>query len=686
MDGQSQDQDQKTICSSCGAKTFDRATGKCEKCDYTATLEEYGFEIHRMRNKTYILTEKGEADPLSTFSNVTSRIEKKNVATLTKAPLAVVEKAFALLAVEPEKKAEESKSADIKKKGSKKLSSETEARIVLEVKRILEAGNQLEALKPYLDNMIVGEDNTKQSVVVLNLSAKCPQAEKKQIILFKATEGAGKSTLMRKLTLGYKIKDVGRFSAHALDYTDLEGFEILSLKELGSMDNEAQGVSTIKFLSSDDNGYTVEVTIRDEETGRFTTEQHRIPAITTTSSTTRLLLDPQFERRAWIFGLNETPEQTQKIAEWTARQEQQRAEKLLELRELTDEELANEIYSRFIQQFKPKEIIIPFPRTLVNTLSFDVLRVRGDIGKLLTFAKLYAMLNLKRLEKVTEEIYTLTPEVAVEALNLALLPIAGMLSRIDDRTKALFSAMKEIVDIKEVYHSGEEDPIEEEIKYSVKGAEITKTIRERIAVKIGKSEKTIRAYLNQLESSGGYVSSDQKKPKTHTLLYDVEEIEKKISGILAKTQSADILMEEMRKEAQEWIKIRLEKNFLRLGKKFFEQPTIEQPIESSSKNILPVHNKNFSNPDLGVLQADLNKGNEENRQNEKLPTSQEDNGKTATFHYRRHASAETCEYCGDKFVEYEVNDLQNKETLYRCALCFEKLRARFSNATWKELP
>lgn len=130
--------------------------------------------------------------------------------------------------------------------------AETEEKINLEVQRILDADNQLDALKPHLDMMAIGEDNTKKTLCVLLLSAKIKNVESKQIIILKATEGAGKSSLIRKLISGYRVKEVGRFSEHALDYSNLSGFDILVLKELGSMDEEKQGVSTIKFLSSDD--------------------------------------------------------------------------------------------------------------------------------------------------------------------------------------------------------------------------------------------------------------------------------------------------------------------------------------------------------------------------------------------------------------------------------------------------
>jgi hypothetical protein len=54
------------------------------------------------------------------------------------------------------------------------------------------------------------------------------------------------------------------------------------------------------------------------------------------------------------------------------------------------------------------------------------------------------------------------------------------------------------------------------------------------------------------------VSSDQKKPKTYTLLYNVEDIEAKIIGVSAISKTADLLMEKMRREAQNWLKTGLE--------------------------------------------------------------------------------------------------------------------------------
>jgi hypothetical protein len=497
---------------------------------------------------------------------------------------------------------------------------ETEQQIENEVQKILDAENQLEALKPHLDNMVVGEDNTKETLVVLLRSAKEPSVKAKQIIILKATEGAGKTSLINKMIQGYKVKEVGRFSAHALDYSNLEGFEILSLKELGSMDEEKQGVSTVKFLSCDDKGYTVEITTKDEQTGKFTTEQYKIPPITVVSTTTRLILDPQFERRNWPLALDETPEQTARVKEWKAKLELEDNDKILGLRKTTSYEFSSEVYRRFIERIELKTVLIPFPKRLLDILGDEALRVRGDIDKLLTFVKLYGSMNLKRLQKIKDNIYILSPEVAVEALKIALEPLATMLTKIDKRTRQVFDVLKKIVDVKE-RHSESGGLVEVEIRYDHKSAQIDKSVRERIAVETKKSERTIRDFFSQLEASG-YVGGDSKKPKTFTLLYDVVEMEKKITGILAKNESADNLIIEMRKEAQEWLRTRLENFFPRMGEKNI---SIDTNSDSDSERFFNASTeKKISNPSLIPFQTALVKTDLENRQIQKSPIPQQE--------------------------------------------------------------
>jgi hypothetical protein len=138
-------------------------------------------------------------------------------------------------------------------------------------------------------------------------------------------------------------------------------------------------------------------------------------------------------------------------------------------------------------------------------------------------------------------------------------------------------------------------------------------------VKLGKSERTIRDFFSQLETSG-YVSGDGRKPKTFTLLYDVEEIEKKLSGLLAKTESADYLTSEMEKETQEWCKKALE-NLCPVDTKN-TQVELEAKTDSHAFVVLPSTGEKISNPSSTCSQPSSDETPSDNRQNQKLPINQ----------------------------------------------------------------
>lgn len=540
------------------------------------------------------------------------------------------------------------------------FSEAVETSILDELTRIVDAENQVETLQPHLNNIIVGEENIKKAVFVLLAGSKHKQPRMKQIILLKGTEGSGKTTLARELSRNYKVKEVGRFSAHALDYSNLEDFDVLFLKELGSMDMEKQGVSTLKFLSSDDRGYVVEVTVKDEESGKFTTEQHLIPCMTVISTTTRLILDSQFERRAWLLNVDETEEQTRRVLKWKAEMDKQRSLKLLGIREETDYEFSREVLKRFIEQWKPMDIIIPFPVTLTEVLGSNVLRIRGDLDKLYTFIRLYASLNLKRLRKLKLNVYAVTPEVAMEALQIIVGPLTNMLSKMDERTKKILDVLKTM----ELDHAQDT---------------ITKTERERIAVQLGKSERTIRSFFNSLDN-GGIVSGDNKKPKTYTLLYSVKTIEEKLSGILDKLKSADLLIDRMRKEGREWLGSRLE---IRLAEdtSYFNE---KKHIGYASEHKKPLNNtcipeKLISNPELSTPQPSLTEKPSEDRLNPKCPIFQ---GETPIKSERggnsnRQSSEELSWIAkreGDRVVP------QTGETPFQCPVCWRfKKQAVFNS-------
>ena len=99
-----------------------------------------------------------------------------------------------------------------------KFSLNVQSEIDVEVERIKDSQNQLEALTPHLDNVLVGEKTTKQAILCLAISGKYRDPEKKQMILLKGESGGGKSTIQNGATIGLKTKCVGRFTEHGLDY------------------------------------------------------------------------------------------------------------------------------------------------------------------------------------------------------------------------------------------------------------------------------------------------------------------------------------------------------------------------------------------------------------------------------------------------------------------------------------
>jgi len=454
-----------------------------------------------------------------------------------------------------------------------------------EVDAILNSPRPLEKLKPHLDEQIAGEDANKQLLFVLLLSGKMPDPRKKEMILFKSESGAGKSTLANALTAAFNTKKVGRFSEHALDYTDLSGYQVLYIQEIGHMDEERQGLSTIKFLSADDQGYTVEVTVGNPQEG-FTTETKRIPPLTVISSTTRVRIDPQYERRNWIISLDETPEQTKRIMKLKAKQRLEENEINLGLRDELSSDRAKRLLKRLVEKIEPCRVCILFPESILEVLQHEKIRVRGDYSKLMRLIEYYCILRQRTLPRLTingTPTVFATPEAALEILRVASEPLTLMTMEMDRRTRKLLEGFKEIG-----LHSA--------------GEAITPELREEMAIKLGYSSRTIRAYLSELVNKG-YLTDDGRKPKTYRLAMSLKAIERKVSAISAKLENTDELLLQICEEAQKTLK--------RLSAKM-EEGELKKLIDTFTPKVSPPPKPVFADPELG-------KGN---RQTQELPQNQ----------------------------------------------------------------
>lgn len=406
-----------------------------------------------------------------------------------------------------------------------------------EAEKILVAPNVLEGLKPHLDNILAGEDDNKKLEYVLLSSGKLEDPTIKQMVLLKSEPGAGKSHLMR-LADAFKTKSVGRFSAHALDYSNLQDYEVLRLKELGGMDQEFQGVSTIKFLSSDDRGYTVEVTERDEK-GRFTTKQYRVPPITIITSTTRVELDPQFERRAWILNPDESKEQTNRIRKWKAKLEREKGLVSLGLIKETTYDHSMRVLRAVAKKIEQYQPILMFPESLTRLLKSDRLRLRGDFDKIMGLVKLHALLESYHLPKAEGKngckVVFVTPQSAFTALKVALKPFVTMTTELEERSRKLLEIL-------------------EDLGYSNAGDAINHETRGKIAVRIGRSDRSVYRYFKEW-CNAGYMSMSKDtslkgNPVTFKLLYDLDFIKQKGAVTLDITNATTELGLDMQKEIE----------------------------------------------------------------------------------------------------------------------------------------
>ena len=482
---------------------------------------------------------------------------------------------------------EEEAETIIEKDPLPQLSSEEAAK----VQQIFLCKKPLDELQPLLDDIIAGEDDNKKLFFTLCTSGKSPDPKDRDIILIKSTAGAGKTTLVNAILKCFKTKKVGRFTKTALDHSNLEGYEILYLQELGDRDQEDQGVSTLKFLSADDQGYTVEITVGSPSEG-FSTVTKKIPPMTVVSSTTRVEVDAQFERRSWIINLDETMEQTDRIRIFNSNVEMEKTEIALGVRTELSADRAIRILKWIAEKIPRTDVAILFPDAFQNVLKANKLRSRGDYNKLLRLLKYYTRFTHISTPKIKtpKDKFLLfpTPEIALDILTVAWGPISLMTLGLDKRTQKLFEAF-------------------EENEIRVKGSAITPELRAELAKSVGYAASTIRKYLNNMETVG-YLSSDEKKPKTYWLLESIESIKLKSSALSLNSENRDYYMDEMQKEAED--------NLRTLSRKLPEET--QRHMQDIQDVYMRMHQNVFRDSDLGSSDPPLPEAVPINRDNAKV--------------------------------------------------------------------
>lgn len=374
-----------------------------------------------------------------------------------------------------------------------------------EAERILGGNDPLTEVDKYLGHLISGEEKNRKILFLKAVGTKTEDRRVKWIVVDQGESGAGKTVITRILTRTCRCKVVGRLTAHALDYMELTGYDVLVLQEIGFLDKEDSGLSTIKFVSYDDNGYTVEAPVRDPETGEMTTKQYRIPPINILTTSTRVSFDPQFERRAEFLNPDESEEQTKRVHDFKATAEQQNIEVKLGTRKWIDADFAIAVVKAVLAGIKDLEVEIPFPHVLNRILRSSPIRTRGDIDKIYANVRLYTLLNQRHHRPIEgptgHKIIFVSPDEAIKLVELCRESLETMIGGIDRRTKKLVQAMANL-GFKAKQRIGMDE-------------------RMKLASQLKRSPQTIYQFLERLYSNRLVKKGKEGEGKTAPVFYEL---------------------------------------------------------------------------------------------------------------------------------------------------------------------
>jgi hypothetical protein len=413
-------------------------------------------------------------------------------------------------------------------------------------KKILGSPHVLQIVKILLDEGIRREGRNKIYAFLIALTAKHSNRALKQILVLSGMPEGGKTTIANLLAKLVRTKKVGRFSEHAMDYSNLENYEMLYIQELLDLEQQKKmGVSSVRFLSSDDQGYTIEITKGDPD-GGFTTQQKKIPAMTVVSTTTVTDTEAQFERRIHRMNVDESKETTRAVLDWKA-QEKKRG--VLEWLGEVKPRRGIYILKAIVDLLQPYDVTTAaVSESLSHVLKTDFVRARGDYNKLLALTEMIAWLQQKRRPYVTrivdgheERMIFALPQDAYYALEIGLQPILTMMTQMDKRLRDLLPAIAGMKD-SEYKSKKTEEPIH--------GFTITQLLpkaRETVK-KADLTRDTLHNWLRVLVDKGLLAVTKPSSENVYSIISAFET--KETHSLLGDGQSPSIIAAELHKEAE----------------------------------------------------------------------------------------------------------------------------------------
>lgn len=534
--------------------------------------------------------------------------------------------------------------------------------------KLLSDPKLLEYVLAYGRKRLIGEDN----VLVLNFVAICSGQTKYPIsAILSGFSGSGKNESIRAIKPLIPEKWIFDFTTstpEAIKYIgeDFNGTIIIYEAEGVKGETGSLGLRAIGESESIETIYPV----RNELTGKMELGKAKTNARNFITTETSLEIHPDLYRRVFKYEMNHSLTLTKRVL----------AKKLRDaalpesLKKLLGDQISQIPYSEedfknalWLNDWKAEVIMFP-PSSLMRLLDLAVTKeqkvaLRTHVEKILNFVRVLALINQRRRLrlKVGDKNYVIaSPEDFQKAFNVLQTTIKETVTRLGKRQQEVLSLFNE-----------------------------TDTLdKHKVAEKLGISTDTAARALKSL-AKAGYLKENtvtkpynyelmQKEPNPLGILENPSEynsfwrksLEKLLKSISATLQSKGIVFQILEPENQ---RVTLEPSVL-------NERNMESSLNfaSSFETLMP--------PECRVAEVPITPNpspiTENNQKYLGFSSIPKEN---RLFLWRRIKPAEKCELCGKHAVEYEINDVKNRQILRRCQSCFESMRHAFSNSAWKNV-
>jgi len=323
---------------------------------------------------------------------------------------------------------------------------------------------------------ILGEPKKKLFTYLTFISARTPYPQFEWVT---GDPGSGKTNLLSttsKLFPGGYVRERGYVTGAGLRYAEHEDYEVLYVQEFRGQEEQ-----DIRLISTEDQGFQVEIAKRDEETGEMTTEIHEVPAKVFVTTSAEELPTDQLMRRVWLISMDESPELTRRVNERIALEAEG------EIEACDDEWI--QILRRVPAQVEKRDVEIPFAREILDITDWD----RTNFKRFLQLLRIITCLHQEQRDENGSGKLVSDLRDLYMAFRIADEILPRTLMNLPNRLEETLEVLQQ---------DGEEG-----------GEGLTSA---ELAEEIGKAQSTVRRYANDLVSMGFAYKTREGRENVYT--------------------------------------------------------------------------------------------------------------------------------------------------------------------------